>query len=88
MKKPLDVSQRNVSFGKPVTFIAKQATLAITQKKLVTAGSIENKKEAKNLLSKCCGGCPGKFVDCGRRFQLVEKGEFVYCPTGERHLVD
>jgi hypothetical protein len=39
------------------------------------------------MLSKDCQGCQcQKF--CEKRFQLVKVGEFVYCYTGDRHLVD
>ena len=46
------------------------------------------KRKLKTLLSKNCDGCYRKFIDCQRRFQSVAKGEYVYCPDGQRHLVD
>jgi hypothetical protein len=39
------------------------------------------------MLSKCCEGC-GQMWDYKKRFAQVGKGEFVYCPTGDRYLVD
>lgn len=38
-------------------------------------------------LSRDCDGCP-LIRECKKRFITVEKGEFVYCPDGDRHLVD
>jgi hypothetical protein len=39
------------------------------------------------MLSRDCDGC-SQFRQCNRRFFLVKKDEFVYCPSGDRHLVD
>jgi hypothetical protein len=39
------------------------------------------------MLSKCCQGCEQQRL-CKTRFQLVRVGEFVYCETGDRRLVD
>lgn len=39
------------------------------------------------MLSRNCVSCTQKKL-CGKRFITVEKGEFVYCPDGSRHLVD
>jgi hypothetical protein len=40
-----------------------------------------------NLLSRDCDGC-SQYRQCNRRYFLVQKGEKVYCPNGDRHLVD
>lgn len=39
------------------------------------------------MLSHDCVGCP-EMRRCKIRFANVRKGEFVYCPDGDRHLVD
>jgi len=39
------------------------------------------------MLSKDCYGCIN-IHKCRQRFLQVKKGEFVYCPDGDRHLVD
>lgn len=39
------------------------------------------------MLSLDCDGCILQ-NQCRHRFWNVKKGEFVYCPSGERHLVD
>ena len=41
------------------------------------------------MLSRDCDGCPLKmFAGCEQRFRTVHIGEFVYCPNGDKHLVD
>ncbi len=39
------------------------------------------------MLSLDCQQCPQKKL-CEKRFVTVDKGQFVYCPDGSRHLVD
>ena len=39
------------------------------------------------MLSRDCDGCTQQKL-CKKRFIQVEKGNFVYCPDGDRHLVD
>jgi hypothetical protein len=39
------------------------------------------------MLSRDCDGCE-QLHKCKIRFIQVEKNEFVYCPNGDRHLVD
>ncbi len=39
------------------------------------------------MLSRDCDGCTQLHV-CSGRYQLVKKGEKVYCPDGTAHLVD
>jgi len=39
------------------------------------------------MLSRDCYGCK-KIYECRKRYINVTKGEFVYCPDGDRHLVD
>lgn len=39
------------------------------------------------MLSRDCDGCTQLHV-CNGRYQLVKKGEKVYCPDGTAHLVD
>ncbi len=39
------------------------------------------------MLSRDCDGCSQMRV-CVKRFDIVEKGEKVYCPDGTAHLVD
>jgi len=41
----------------------------------------------KVLLSRDCDGC-SQMRTCGRRYEIVEKGDRVYCPDGTVHLVD
>lgn len=41
------------------------------------------------MLSKSCEGCPIRFLgSCETRYKNVKVGQFVYCPSGEKHLVD
>ncbi len=41
------------------------------------------------MISRDCYKCPFKEQrNCRQRFINVRKGEFVYCPDGDRHLVD
>ncbi len=41
------------------------------------------------MLSRDCDGCPSKQIGgCSKRFRTVRIGEFVYCPNGDKHLVD
>lgn len=39
------------------------------------------------MLSRDCDGC-GLIYKCKIRYIQVRKGECVYCPNGDRHLVD
>jgi len=39
------------------------------------------------MLSHDCHKCK-QILNCQKRFVNVRKGEFVYCPDGDRHLVD
>lgn len=39
------------------------------------------------MLSHDCHDCK-QILSCKKRFVNVRKGEFVYCPDGDRHLVD
>ncbi len=39
------------------------------------------------MISRDCDGC-GQIHICIRMFQRVGLGDKVYCPTGERHLID
>jgi hypothetical protein len=41
----------------------------------------------EGMLSRDCDGCTQLHV-CNGRYQLVKKGEKVYCPDGTAHLVD
>jgi hypothetical protein len=39
------------------------------------------------MLSRDCDGCELQ-EPCSKRYQMVQRGEKVYCPDGTAHLVD
>jgi len=40
------------------------------------------------MLSKDCSGCSQMLFECKQRFERAQKGDKVYCPNGEAHLID
>ena len=59
-----------------------QQTCAVARLKkiIITTGG-------KEMLSRNCDGC-SQMKPCNRRYVVVEKGNYVYCPDGTAHLVD
>jgi hypothetical protein len=63
------------------------AIVALNASIIDSASYQQKTKGGINMLSLDCHGCPQMRL-CQVRFKLVQKGEFVYCEDGTRHLVD
>ena len=77
--------------SKKIAHTTTQTVLNAHTKVLIIVALTENMKKKRRhikMLSRDCDNCFRKYIDCGKRFFSVQIGEFVYCPSGERHLVD